>query len=315
MNQSEFMSAVEFYDGLDEVIGTIRDLDLVNGTITIDGNEYDLMEPAKDQALRRLGLNGTVSDFTRSNGKLDVEFVQRAVKRKIYDWGVRPSKILTDGVHAYSVMSARYERIPHSNVINEASRYVDIDRYFDPQRSFVSPKNMYLYLKGVDEFEVPDDSDYLFGAMIKNSETGWGAIGISQFVERLVCSNGLTSRLATMSVAYAHSGRAAEFYRRNLRDMLKPDTIIEIITAAVNGPQVVKDLDNLPRYLSKFRIKKAHWDGIIEAWKQESNLGLTQHGISNAITRYNDHVYRNSQQYDPDEYFAMANAAMEILYI
>ena len=313
MNREKFFDMIEFYDNLDEVVGTITNLDVVHKTITIGHDEYKLTDSALEQALRRLGLTGTVRDFTRSNGTMDVDFINAAVARKIRVWNIRPSKIMTDNTYAFGVVSAKYERMPHYVVIEELAKHVNIDDFFDYKRSYVSEKNMRLYLKGIDSFEIDGDSEFLFGLMVRNSETGWGALGMSQFVERLVCSNGLTSKLASLSISKAHIGNVRGFYEDNLPKMVNPEPVINLITKAIDKPPIVESLDNLPRMLTKFRVRREHHEGIVEAWKVEKDLGLGPYGISNAISRYNDHVYAARPGFDSDEYYALANTALEVL--
>lgn len=313
MKYDHFIDMCMFYDDLFEFEGPITDLDIKHNTIAIDGEYFILTESAYKQALRRIGVTGTIKDFTDKHGNVDYEFVQKAIDRKLEFASPIDAKILTDAKKSYMVMSPRYERTKHEVVLNKLNNIVDVERYFDEKRSNVTDKYMHLFLKGINEFEIDGDSNYLFGVSVRNSQTGWSALGISQFIERLVCSNGMTSRLVSMSISLTHRGGATREFGRIADSYLKPEPVVALLTKAIKKPPLLESPKNMPRLLGKFGIKKEHHEGIVNAWEQERELGLGPFGIANAITRYNDHTYINTPGYNMDDYYAMSVVAMEML--
>lgn len=313
MDYNRFLDLVYFYDDLFEVEGPINGLEIKGKVIIIGDDGFKLTDDAFKLALRRIGISGTLTDFTRRNGEADYEFIQEAINRKLNYWNIRPSKILTDGKTAYSVMSTRYQRVKHEVVLNRLSKMINIERYFDEKRSYVSDRSMLIFLKGIKEFEIENDSEYLFGVSVRNSQTGWGSLRTSQFIERLVCSNGMTSKLVSSSLSLYHVGAVRDEFSRVIERYLNPQPVVELLQTAVKKPALVSVPENIPKILSRFGVKKEHHEGIVKAWEQERDLGLGPFGIANAITRYNDHNYLGSSSYNSDEYYELSMIAMEML--
>lgn len=170
-----------------------------------------------------------------------------------------------------------------------------------------------LYLKFVSpriEGEVKVGDVVRTGVIVHNSEVGSGTLAAEQFIERLVCTNGMVRSKAGESFRKRHLGARAEGegFRailsdeaRNaddaavwlaIRDMVKYLTSQEALDAAVadfrraaavkiDGPDVVKVVDATAR-----RIGLTQDEGKSVLRHLIEGGDLSQWGLANAVTRY-----------------------------
>jgi len=123
------------------------------------------------------------------------------------------------------------------------------------------------------------------GISLKNSELGLSSLSIAGFVLRLVCTNGMVTRVKTGGSSYRHvSAKVIEQFPAVLAECIaqqdsQADKFRMALQERVDDPQVT--LENLNR---QYMLNPSERDAVVEwAWPQES--GDSMFHIVNAYTK------------------------------
>ena len=315
-------------DNWDEKYGFILNFDTTDDIITLrveeENGQYEDLEftvnpTAKKQTYKRIGLGGTYKDWIGGDTegfpkwKIDNTQMQDCIDTRIQQMGLNsrlsPSRILFDRntMDAKSVMTQKYVRTPNIGVLEHAeAQYED---NFDPNHSWITDDKMMLSFKNVNTVSITKDGvassaevgDIVgFGAQVWNSETGMAPVAVGQFLERLACTNGMTSRMVEDLFRFRHVyNDLMEKLDEALISIVEPTRTSEIIANAMGRPAIISTIAEFPKIVSK--IPKIHHTGIIKAHTQDpigvTDKGINGWGVYNAVTRYAQHIYPNAPDY------------------
>lgn len=290
-------------DNWKTIDGEITDFDLEHNTIKVGGVEFTYNQHAGKNVFERLNMLGAAGDFdTISDRKMLQKIVdyciinkQKTDSRVIYD---------TNNYEAKAVKSDRYTPVGNYRVLQKAiAKYEDS---FHEKGSFISDERMILNFGNIETREVKGKNmqkgDVIgFGSQIWNSDVGLSSLGVGQFMIRLACTNGMTSRESINVSRIAHtSNDLMEKLAYAMETIINPERMIKVITRAMERPAIVEDIRDFTKIIKG--IPNRHIDGIVFAHNQEpigvSAEGVNGWGIYNAITRYATHLFPHYETFN-----------------
>lgn len=214
--------------------------------------------------------------------------------------------------HARAFLSNRYRRIDNYDIARLTLPVIS-----EMQSGVVSTEitENYLYIKVVNprlETEVTPGDVVQAGVVIRNSETGRGAVSIQPLIYRLVCKNGMT--VTEAGTRRNHVGRINEDEENY--DIYSPETLkaddeafarklCDSVRAAVDEAKfktvvekmqrakgVQLDTGNLPNLIkmtgASLGYTEGEGDGILKYLAEGGDFTL--YGFANAVTRYSQDV-------------------------
>ena len=323
-----------------EKYGVLSDFDREGGTITLtvdnmDGThsdmEFSLNDNAEAQTYKRLGLGGTYKDWIgdgndqfpkyKRNETQMQDCIDKRIEQMEANSRLAPTRVLYDSksLDAKSVMTQKYIRIDNIGVLEQAvKKYGD---NYDPNHSWITDNKMMLSFKNINTVAIGKDGidktaqvgDIVgFGAQVWNSETGNSSVGVGQFLERLACTNGMTSKMIADLYSFRHIYANLMIEISSAMDkIVNPDRTATIIAKAMKRPAVISSMEEFPKIV---KVPKIHHEGIIAAHESEpigtSPEGINGWGVYNAFTRYAQHSLPYTDGYTG----ALAQDMMTIAY-
>jgi hypothetical protein len=282
-------------DNWKEKEAKVEGFDVNSNTVSINGQQFGIVDSAVRQFYGRIGLSNTPKDFED-----DKEFLQKAINRKLETQDV--NQFIYDEPHAVikAVMSTDYVRLPDYKVIEYAqSKGYNID----PRRSFITDNVMRLHTETVDRKETSRKGDIIgFGTMLFNGETGHSSLGASMSVLRLACTNGMLSRQALNVNRMAHrSDDLLSRLDKSIVGIYKPEEFLKVIDRAIaSKPLLTNPVDLVEDVFKKYKLEipQYHAAGIISQFEDSTKVdgGYNNYGVYNAITRYATHVVAQPEE-------------------
>lgn len=229
-----------------------------------------------------------------------------------------------------AITSQRYSRIWDAEVLLRAGEM--IDRGWTPKRVSYNDSGIELRMRGpVEEFEQSGLSGLTIGARITNSEVGGISLGIEEYVERLVCANGLMVKLfhgksKTRHIGDIKSKFNEQFGRLSGSDAAKGlhrfNQVLDAARAIRLGDDQDQVIDNLyarriPE-LTKTRLADAY--DIAESSREDDDP-RTLYGMIQGITRLSQMSWTKADRNRDtshasgrwQERYALDNAAAKLL--
>ncbi len=319
-----------------EHTGRITGWDVDGGVITVGGTLFTLNDNAQKQMWQRLGIVGVYNSYKPEDGVYKVyddDLTDLRVLQQNIDWCIRHRQ-KTDTLIIYDqsdneakcVKSDRYQRLKNLAVFNKAIEiYPDTDM-FNADHSYINDKRMYLSFGSADshvsQLEIKEtgmqQGDLIgMGCQVWNNEVGLGSAKVGQFLIRLACANGMTSRrqIDLKAIPHIHKDMIPRLDYA-MRHILDVGNMEQVLTRALNRPAIVETLDNEQlQTITKIPIR--HFEGIRTAHEQEpvgvSPQGINGYGVLAAVTRYNSHIFPGQEDYSPYESQELMHLAYPLL--
>jgi hypothetical protein len=294
--------------------------------ISMNGIEHSMNDNAMKQALSRLGISGTISDFED-----DMDFLQTAIDRKITTQQTlherqKPTLIIYDysSNQAKCIKTTQYKRLPDATLLNNFTQKFAIDE----KRSWISDNKIALYTQSMDKLEVKNlisqgtlqkGDPVEFGMFFSNSETGNGSLNAQSSMFRVACTNGMLSSqvLDIISMKHIYTDILSRMVNA-VQTLYQPEKYIAIFNRSASRPAITT-MDNIPTYLTYAKVPKLHHEGILSQITTDplgvSTEGINGWGIYNGITRYATHILPTLPQYEPMDQIAMLKNAYSLITI
>ena len=331
-NWDSFKGQIQNYDLSEGVL----ELEKVDESNVIEVAEFKLNPNSQTQVLERLGLKGTYADFIGAKSlakwKMSAEQMQSNIDYRIKQMQessrVAPTQVIYDTktMHAKAVKSDQYVRLPNKEVLDRT-----IAKYgenFNHKNSWIDDKRMNISFSDIDtrwiskkeisERQLQQGDAVSFGIQVSNSDTGYGSLMVGQFMVRLACTNGMTSRVAMdiERMIHVHNDLMVRLDYA-LDHIVEPGTFAKTIQSAMNRPAIIKTIDEFPTIIKN--VPKIHKAGIMLRHENDpigvNADGINPWGVFNAITGYASNGYTQSENYDRKVANELMYAAYPLLKI
>ncbi len=253
--------------------------------LTNDEMEFRMTSFAKKMMDEYLKLLGTASDFEN-----DFEFMQKAYERKLTSRNQKNGvKIIYDdrNQNAYGIKTGRYQKIYNLDLLEILSTCNEYS--LNEKFSYIDNERMILNYNNVEKTTKLDVGTFIHGITIYNSEIGAMRLGVLSSLNRVECSNGMTSNVSNSLTMVPHVGKELEFkFQEMLMNTEKEKTLLDAISKSSLKKLKFDEENTLSDYLTQHRIPIKYHSKIQEQLDQEY-LGDNSFNIYNAMTRYVSH--------------------------
>ena len=173
------------------------------------------------------------------------------------------------GWNEVGTVGANYLLLENEHVrdaAHEVASECSID--FQPNKTFFNGKN-YVYSMISDKVvgEVSEGDDIALGMQFYNSYDGSKAFGFSMMLYRLVCTNGMMSKIFFNQFRFKHEP-GSENWRENL------NTAVDNINALSNGSKNLENMMRNLRQLNSFHIDTEALGNVRHKYLQDIPVGL-----------------------------------------
>jgi hypothetical protein len=185
----------------------------VNGNLELHavGEKFDLTSHAFEQFCAKIGAP---ADYLR---ELPVDMAARCLNYGLDEHGNKDCRMLVTnrnnaGPIVRALTSRRFSRVWDADVLTQTQRLVRAG--WEPSHVRYNDSGLEVRLRGnVQENESSGLSGLAVSARVVNSEVGGIALSIEEYVERLVCSNGMMVKLFSGKQKHRHIGNLHERFK------------------------------------------------------------------------------------------------------
>jgi len=305
----------------DLVVDT-RELQLVGSRLIVRGanrDAFDLQPYAEGQIAQRLKIRRDFWHRFDTGGEYPVGLRDNLVNGM---WRAKPERRLLRTVDDYAraYVSDRFKAIDHMVVMSALMPTMEAYPNMQVRSISVTPEKLYFQVVFPSiRAEVTVGDVVQSGVTVTNSEIGAGAVDVMEFVERLVCKNGL---VGTSIMRRHHVGSKLNPMEESTYDVFKDDTLKaeieswrlilrDVFAAAMKPEAFIQRVQKMrdaredeiadpilaaKNVTSRFGIPETDAGQLVRYMSDDRNLN--RYGLANSLTWYAQRLDDQNRQFE-----------------